>query len=126
MEPASVAWPIRVGNTEVGSFPIVDPDDGQPLDLTTYQARLTITWDGAPGGGIFWRSGADPELRILDQADPLTKGWVEATLSPELTRTFPDDRAVTGELELRGTGDGTEDSLADITFEISRGSNRDG
>jgi hypothetical protein len=126
MTPVAVTWPIRVGNTEIGTFPISDPETGDPLDLTTYTARLSITWPGATSGGIYWRTGTDPELVMLDQTDPLTRGLVQATISPALSRTLPDDRAVTGELELRGSGDGTEDSLLDITLDISRGSNRDG
>lgn len=126
MQPVAVTWQIRVGNTEIGTFIIADPDDGQPLDLTTFEVRLSITWAGAPDGGIYWRTGVDAALVKLDQTDPLTKGLVEATLSPALTRDFPDDRAVTGELELRGSGEGTEDSLLDIAFDITRGSNRDG
>lgn len=126
MTPVTVSWPIRVGNTEVAIFPIYDPDDGQPLDLTAYEARLSITWAGAPSGGIYWRTGVDAEFVKLDQTDPLTKGQVQVTVSPALTRTFPDDRVVTAELELRSTVDSIEDSLLDIAIEISRGSNRDG
>ncbi|MDB5415302.1 MAG: hypothetical protein JWR10_3637 [Rubritepida sp.] len=123
MQPAYARWQIRAGNTEVATWIVSDPATGEALDLTVYEARLSIAWAG--GAGIYWRTGVDAELVLGDQTEgSLTRGWITATLSPALSRSFPTDVPVLGELELRAAG--IEDSLIDIEFDISTGSNHDG
>ena len=118
--PAWRPWPMRQGNNLPQVFRWMD--DGGAVGMTGMDLRLRITlFDGTV---IDKRAGVDPEFRLLDQADPLSRGMFSFQPALALTRLLPSAPAARYEFEVHY--EGLEQTIGAGQIAIEGGENADG
>lgn len=95
------AWPMRRGQLQPQVWPWQD-DEGLVAITDGIEVRLRIVWpDGTVRESI---AGAESDLRLLEQDNPLTRGHIIFYPSDELVESLPIHPSARYRLEARREG----------------------